>query len=63
VASDTDYAAERRAALDTLGDAVEEFLDTAALWRLIESGPRRGLPFVPPGAPASRHGTLAEEHE
>jgi adenosylcobyric acid synthase len=51
VALGTDYAAVRERALDTLGDLVEEHLDTAALWRLIEDGPPGGLPFLPPGAP------------
>ena len=41
----------RERTLDLLGDLVEEHLDTAALWRLIESGPPAGLPFIPPGAP------------
>jgi adenosylcobyric acid synthase len=57
-APDTDYAALRMSALDILGDAVEEHLDTAALMRLVESGPSSGLPFVPPGALVHRHGTL-----
>jgi adenosylcobyric acid synthase len=51
VAHDTSFAAARTAMLDLLGDLVEEHLDTDALWRLIESGPPVGLPFVPPGAP------------
>ncbi|MFI6160730.1 cobyric acid synthase [Micromonospora haikouensis] len=51
VAPDTSFAAARERSLDLLGDLVEEHLDTAALWRLIESGPPAGLPFVPPGAP------------
>jgi len=51
VAPDTDYGALRERALDVLGDLVEEHLDTAALWRLLEDGPPAGLPFVPPGAP------------
>jgi adenosylcobyric acid synthase len=51
VAPDTSFAALRDRSLDVLGDLVEEHLDTAALWRLIESGPTAGLPFVPPGAP------------
>ncbi|MEU4625247.1 cobyric acid synthase [Actinoplanes sp. NPDC023801] len=50
-APDTRYAAVRERALDVLGDLVEEHLDTAALWRLIEQGPPPGLPFLPPGAP------------
>ncbi|GHJ14386.1 cobyric acid synthase [Micromonospora sp. AKA38] len=51
VAPDTSFAAARERTLDLLGDLVEEHLDTDALWRLIESGPPPGLPFVPPGAP------------
>jgi adenosylcobyric acid synthase len=51
VAPDTEFAARRERLLDLLGDLVEEHLDTDALWRLIESGPPDGLPFVPPGAP------------
>jgi adenosylcobyric acid synthase len=39
VAPDTRFAALREQTLDLLGDLVEEHLDTAALWRLIESGP------------------------
>ncbi|GAA0797439.1 cobyric acid synthase [Spirilliplanes yamanashiensis] len=50
-APDTRFAAVRDRALDTLGDLVEEHLDTAALWRLIEDGAPPGLPFLPPGAP------------
>ncbi|WP_306208700.1 cobyric acid synthase [Actinoplanes sp. RD1] len=53
VAPDTRFAAVRERALDTLGDLVEEHLDTEALWRLIEDGPPTGLPFVPPGAPGA----------
>ncbi|GGL02589.1 cobyric acid synthase [Mangrovihabitans endophyticus] len=49
VAPDIRYAALREHALDALGDLVEEHLDTEALWRLIESGPTPGLPFLPPG--------------
>ncbi len=52
VAPETEFAAVRERALDVLGDLVEEHLDTDALWRLIESGPPSGLPFIPPGAPA-----------
>jgi adenosylcobyric acid synthase len=57
-APDTDYAAVRLSALDILGDAVEEHLDTAALLRLVEGGPPNGLPFIPPGAPVRAHDTL-----
>ncbi|GAA0491703.1 cobyric acid synthase [Paractinoplanes deccanensis] len=51
VAPDTRFAALRERSLDVLADLVEEHLDTAALWRLIEQGPPAGLSFVPPGAP------------
>ncbi|WP_410811514.1 cobyric acid synthase [Micromonospora sp. 067-2] len=51
VAPDTAFAAARERSLDLLGDLVEEHLDTAALWQLIEAGPPPGLPFVPPGPP------------
>jgi adenosylcobyric acid synthase len=51
VAPDTRYADVRERALDVLGDLVEEHLDTGALWRLMESGPPPGLPFLGPGAP------------
>ncbi|AVV43370.1 cobyric acid synthase [Streptomyces sp. ID05-04B] len=50
-APDTSFAALREEQLDRLGDLIEEHADTDALWRLIESGAPRGLPFVPPGAP------------
>jgi adenosylcobyric acid synthase len=53
VAPDTAFAAARERTLDLLGDLVEEHLDTDALWRLIESGPTAGLPFIPPGAPTA----------
>jgi adenosylcobyric acid synthase len=49
-AADTDFAAVREARLDRLGDLIEEHADTAALWRLIESGPPDDLPLLPPGA-------------
>jgi len=52
VAPDTRFAALRERTVDLLGDLVEEHLDTAALWRLIERGAADDLPFVPPGAPA-----------
>jgi adenosylcobyric acid synthase len=51
VAPDTSFTRRRERLLDLLGDLVEEHLDTAALWRLIDSGPPRNLPFVAPGAP------------
>ena len=44
------FAAARQAQFDKLADAVEEHLDTAALWRLISRGPSAGLPGLPPGA-------------
>jgi adenosylcobyric acid synthase len=50
-APDTCVAALRQARLDVLADLVADHLDTAALLRLIEHGPTRGLPFVPPGVP------------
>jgi adenosylcobyric acid synthase len=50
-APDTSFSAARERTLGRLGDLVEEHLDTDALWALIESGPPRGLPFVPPGPP------------
>jgi adenosylcobyric acid synthase len=50
-AEDTDFAAVREARLDRLGDLIEEHADTAALWRLLESGPAVDLPLLPPGAP------------
>jgi len=42
----TEFAAVRRQRLDTLGDLVARHLDTAALARLIETGPVPGLPTV-----------------
>jgi adenosylcobyric acid synthase len=52
----TSFAAEREKQLDALGDAVEAYVDTDALWRLIEEGPTAGLPGLWPGAasPESR---------
>ena len=44
------FAAARQSQFDKLADAVEEYLDTAALWRLISGGPSPGLPGLPPGA-------------
>jgi adenosylcobyric acid synthase len=49
VAPGTDFAAVREARLDALGDLVAEHADTAALWRLVESGPPAGLPVLPAG--------------
>ncbi|MFJ9684112.1 cobyric acid synthase [Streptomyces bacillaris] len=51
-APDTCFGVLREEQLDRLGDLVEEHADTDALWRLIEGGAPRGLPFVPPGAPS-----------
>lgn len=48
VAPGTRFAAAREQALDLLGDLVEEHLDTAALWRLIESGSPPDLAIVRP---------------
>ncbi len=48
-APDTSFAAARQAQFDTLADAVEEHLDTAALLRLIEQGPTPGLRALRPG--------------
>lgn len=52
VAPDTDFSAVRERMLDLLGDLVAEHLDPAALSRLIEHGPPKNLPFLPPGAPS-----------
>ncbi len=49
VAADTVFGAARGRMLDTLGDLVENHLDTDALWRLIESGPPAGLPSLRAG--------------
>jgi adenosylcobyric acid synthase len=51
VAPETRFGHLRERSVDLLGDLVEEFVDTKALWRLIESGAPTGLPFVAPGAP------------
>jgi adenosylcobyric acid synthase len=53
VAPDNRFAEVRERGLDVLGDLVEEYLDTGALWRLIEDGPPAGLPFISPGAPVA----------
>ena len=42
----TDFAAVREAQLDALGDLVADYLDTAALSRLITEGPAPGMPSV-----------------
>src|SRR5690606_9862813 len=56
-ASDVSFAALREATLDTLGDLVEEHMDTEEVWRVIERGAPPGLPVVPPGgAPAPAGG-------
>ncbi len=49
-APDTCFAAARQAQFDTLADAVEEHLDTGALFRLVEHGPTPGLAFMRAGA-------------
>jgi adenosylcobyric acid synthase len=46
----TSFADERERQLDRLGDAIEEYVDVDALWRLIEEGPTAGLPLLAPGA-------------
>jgi adenosylcobyric acid synthase len=51
-APDTGFAAARQAQYDRLADALVEYIDTAALWRLIEHGPTPGLRLLPPGASA-----------
>jgi adenosylcobyric acid synthase len=51
VATDTAFGQRRERLLDLLGDLIEEHVDTAALWRLVESGAPPDLPFIPPGAP------------
>ncbi|WP_367136124.1 MULTISPECIES: cobyric acid synthase [Streptomyces] len=51
-APDTSFAALREEQLDRLGDLIEEHADTDALLRLIEDGVPKGVPFIPPGAPA-----------
>jgi cobyric acid synthase len=45
-APDTEFAAVRQARLDVLADLVAEYLDTAALSRLITGGPPPGLPSL-----------------
>lgn len=51
-AGGTDFAAERAARLDALGDMVEEHMDTDAIWRLLESGAPSELPVVAPAGTA-----------
>jgi adenosylcobyric acid synthase len=48
-AAGTCFAAARQAQFDALADAIEGSLDTDALLRLIEHGPRRGLPVLRTG--------------
>ncbi|GLW65438.1 cobyric acid synthase [Actinomadura rubrobrunea] len=45
-APDVSFAAQRAAMFDTVGDLVEEHLDTDAVWRLIEQGAPPGLPTL-----------------
>jgi len=54
VSPDTDFAAQREARLDVLGDLVADHLDTAALCRLISAGPPPGLPVIPPAGRGGR---------
>ena len=42
------FRAVRERMINTLADAVEEHLDAALLWRLIERGAPDGLPVLPP---------------
>lgn len=57
-AAGTDFAAERTARLDALGDMVERHMDTDAIWRLLESGTPSGLPVVwPAGATPAESGS------
>jgi adenosylcobyric acid synthase len=51
VSPNTDFAAQREARLDVLGDLVASHLDTVSLRRLIADGPPAGLPVVPPAGP------------
>jgi adenosylcobyric acid synthase len=48
--SGVEFAAARAAQFDRLADAVDEYVDTAALLRLIEDGPTPGLALLPPGS-------------
>ena len=47
--SGVEFAAARAAQFDRLADAVDEYVDTAALLRLIQDGPTPGLALLPPG--------------
>ena len=49
VAPDTNYATLREQTVDTLGDLVEEHLDTQALLRVIENGVQQDLPVIASG--------------
>lgn len=51
VAGDVTFADVRERRLDVLGDLVAEHMDTEALSRLLDQGPPRDLPCLPPGAP------------
>jgi len=51
VAPDTRFGQARERMLDLLGDLVEQHLDTAALWRLIETGPPLDRPVIAPAGP------------
>jgi adenosylcobyric acid synthase len=51
VPGERSFADVRQQRLDLLGDLIAEHADTAAIDRLIETGPPPGLPFIPPGAP------------
>jgi len=53
-APDTDFAAERTAQLDVLGDLVEQHLDLTALRYLIDHGAPADLPVLQPGLRAAR---------
>jgi len=57
VAPDTNFAAARQAALDSLADLVADHLDAGALGRLIEQGPPPGLPVIPPAGVLGRRAT------
>jgi adenosylcobyric acid synthase len=52
-APDIRYRERREGMLELLADLVETHLDTDALWRLIESGPPEGLPFIASGQVSS----------
>ena len=47
--SGVEFAAAREAQFDRLADAVDAYVDTAALLRLIDEGPTPGLAILPPG--------------